>query len=206
MTVYIVGPSHIHDTCLGVNKQKLVCKGIVPIASLGPPNFSTTTLRNLQHAQSLLQPEDQLVWMVADWRIGNYDVHKLQASEGLWHDTPAKPNNISYAHICQANDTALIQHQFKLIDHVISTCPNIKLIFWCLYYRTKVCKSSSLPLDGQYDNVLSRYKENAIDIDNYVIGDPSSWYKDAGGHPSMTGYDSIITMVIHACGKDGENL
>lgn len=203
MAIYMLGPSHLDERDMKGKRQVFLNNSVIPTGIRGLPNFSETARSELcgmwKKAAGCDERGRRVVWMVIDWRCGNYDVGKLRNNR-LWYDTPAKVGNISRAHINAENDAKMFRHQLKLIDHVIGEFPGIKLMFWCLYYRSKVGASCSLPEESRYDAVADRYKDHVIDIRKYEgrHGGASSWYIDAGGHPSGAGYDLILEMVRDA--------
>jgi hypothetical protein len=87
-------------------------------------------------------------------------------------------------------------HSLKVIDVIISKFPNIKLIFWCLYKRTKANKNSSYPKYLFYDVIKERYKNNILDIDLFTTPEAFNLkILDEGGHPNKEGFillDNII--------------
>lgn len=200
--IYIVAPSHLHSTFMESSvSDDFTTNGVIPISSLGPPNFSFTTKNALEKAYSFTQKDigSKMVWMVIDWRIGNYDIGKIKQDKlELFFDTPAKPSNIDASFINEENDTYLINHQLRVIDKVIHEYPDIKLIFWCLYFRTKVC-NTNIPQFGRYDEIMNRYKNNTIDISKITntmsVNDVKLLYKDAGGHPSISGYRILLDLI-----------
>ncbi len=79
-------------------------------------------------------------------------------------------------------------HSLKCIDYIINKFTDIKLIFWCLYKRTKVNKSS-YPIYLWYDSIKVKYVDNIIDIDKYTNPQEfSNMIIDEGGHPNRNGY------------------
>ena len=84
----------------------------------------------------------------------------------------------------------------KVIDFIVSKFPNIKLIFWCLYKRTKSNKNSSYPKHLWYDSIKERYKHNILDIDLFTTPeDFNSKILDEGGHPNKKGFILLDSMI-----------
>lgn len=142
------------------------------------------------------------MWLVSDYKLYNveYDeLIKLPPTE-LLLDTPEITNKITNKinknYFTPTHNTFLGNHTLKIIDDVVSKYLTIKLIFWCLYKRTRANSNSSYPRHLWYDAVVKRYKANVIDIDNFTT--PREFNKkihDEGAHPNKDGYILLDTMV-----------
>lgn len=211
----VVGPSHLIDEFVGRQAwiERFASAGVQRFALPGLPNFSNAARDLLQEASRAAAaarfPTGALVWMVSDWRFANYHVDVIRerglglgSGSELWFDAPAKPCNIDEKYFGLQNDVDLVNHQLKVLDHVVEQYPGIRLLFWCLYVRTKVHEASSLPAFAHYDSIRERYLGNAIDLDRYVKrhtertgADAGALFADAGGHPSSSGYEVICEIL-----------
>lgn len=113
----------------------------------------------------------------------------------LFLDTVGHGNNVDGKYLEPYHIETLGNHSLKVIDFIVKTFPNIKLLFWCLYKRSKVNKSS-YPEYLWYDSIKERYKNNIIDIDKYLT--PIEFSKkivDEGGHPNKEGLILMSDMI-----------
>ena len=76
--------------------------------------------------------------MVSDWSLGNNDLFQLKALDRNQVFLPGVRGNCIMKELRTTEHSQfLAEHTMKIIDHLTCTYPNIKLIFWCLYTRTK---------------------------------------------------------------------
>lgn len=139
-------------------------------------------------------------WMISDWSFNNkdiFDLQKLNCDDLFLPGKRGSPGNIVKELRNKENTKFLVNHTLKIIDKLISDFPNIKLIFWCLYTRTKLHKSDMYDEYG-YDEMCQRYPNNYVDIDLYLHSENITFDKcvvDNGGHPSYQGY-SILKKIF----------
>jgi hypothetical protein len=165
----------------------------------GVPNWSRRLHTSIDKQ---IAANNTVVWLVSDYKLYNveYDeLIKLPPTE-LLLDTPEITNiitnKINKKYFTPTHNTFLGNHTLKIIDYVVSKYPTIKLIFWCLYKRTKAGEFSSYAPHLGYDEVKKRYKDNIIDIDNFTT--PKEFNKqirDDSAHPNKDGYILLDTMV-----------
>jgi len=106
------------------------------------------------------------------------------------------PGNISREFLENRHIEFLGNHSLKVIDFIISNFPKIKLIFWCLYKRTKANNNSSYPKHLWYDVIKEKYKSNIIDIELFIKPEEfNSKILDEGGHPNKKGYYLLNSMI-----------
>jgi hypothetical protein len=110
------------------------------------------------------------------------------------------PGNVDWSmlelkHYCVVSD-----YTRRVIDYVLRRNPKIKLLFWCLYMRTKTKPRHSYPRDMAYDAVRRRYAAHVIDIERYVTPDEfrDHCVIDSGGHPNERGYELLAQMIHDA--------
>jgi len=89
-----VGPSHIHPDHTPEESLAELHKHFIVESYCGMCNFSRHCKDTLEKH---LLTNEKVIWIVIDWRVGNYDYEEL-AKNGIT-DTPSRPNNISSLHI-----------------------------------------------------------------------------------------------------------
>ena len=140
------------------------------------------------------------LWFVSHWLLNNKDIIDLkQLREGKLYLEGFRGgrSNILREYMNIDDVTFLASHTLKILDNVVKKTPNIKLIFWCLYERTKNNKSKIIPIEYQYDAMFCRYYDNVLDIDNslkILNVKFSDCIIDSCGHPNLNGY----TVIRHA--------
>jgi len=202
---YIIGPSHIHSvhTCQINNEiqNKQIFNNCILDGYIGIPIWS-------KHIYNCISDNviagKNVFWIVSDYKLCNSDFPKIidmQISNELFLDTTGRNPAISRDFLDNHHIELLGNHSLKVIDFIISKFPNIKLIFWCLYKRTKANKNSSYPKHLWYDSIKEKYKNNIIDIDLFTNSENfNSKTLDTGGHPNKEGYillDTMITSNLH---------
>jgi hypothetical protein len=142
----------------------------------------------------------QIIWLVSDYKFNNFDFHKiveLKEKGELFLDTIGHSGNIDIQFMHNDVICVLGEHTKTIINYIISICPDIKLIFWCLYKRTRV-NNSSYPRELWYDKLRDQYKENTIDIDSFT--NPTEFNKlilDESGHPNEKGLQLLSNMITN---------
>jgi len=195
---YIIGPSHIHHdfTCQIDNEiqTKQLFNNCILDAYRGIPIWS-------KHIYNCISNNinNNVFWIVSDYKFNNFDYPKIldmQVRNELFLDTIGHACNVSYDFLENHHIEMLGNHSLKVIDFIVSKFPNIKLIFWCLYKRTKVNKCSSYPNHLWYDTIKEKYKNNIIDIDLFTTPENFSLkILDEGGHPNKDGYILLDNMI-----------
>lgn len=190
--VYIVGPSHLHPNHADIsilNKHAAVAH---IEGHCGMCNFSRHCKSVLENVLTLADGAP-VVWMVIDWRVGNYD-YEILAREGIT-DSPSKPNNISAAHIKQEIDDFLITKQRELLHEWLHKYPNLQLVFWCCYVRTQL--GVSWRPDGKYPEVMAEFGDRALDVSQVIApGHVRSAIADHGGHMKSETLDKVLQFII----------
>jgi hypothetical protein len=200
---YIIGPSHIHrDFTYQINneiKKKQLFNGCILDAYRGIPIWSKHIYNCISNNK-----DNNVFWIVSDYKFNNFDYPKIldiQIRNELFLDTIGRPGNVSRDFLENHHIETLGNHSLKVIDYIVSKFPDIKLIFWCLYKRTKGNKNSSYPNHLWYDVIKEKYKSNIIDIDLFTTPENfNSKILDEGGHPNKDGY-KLLDNMINGCFK-----
>ena len=161
--------------------------------------YSINGLANWSHSialwiEEIIKKDLPVIWMVSDVFLNNKDIDELRKlDEGRLFLPGARgePYNIDQKLRTIENCRFLSNHTTKVIDHLISRFPQIKLCFWCLYMRTKCRTSTTYPIECQYETMRARYSNNTIDMDWYLQRAGMRFedcVKDEGGHPNRIGY------------------
>jgi hypothetical protein len=198
MKTYIIGPSHIHSDYTSVIYKELqnniLFKNCYLDAHKGLPIWSKYIETKVLEKMN----DNNIVWIVSDYKFNNFDYPKileLQKTNSLFIDTMGHPGNVHKDFMGPIHTEVLGNHSLQVIDHIIALCPKIKLIFWCLYKRSKANKSSN-PQYLWYDTIKEKYKNNIIDIDNFInVNKFNSLTIDGGGHPNKQGLELLSKMV-----------
>lgn len=202
MTTFVIGPSHIHPDHLSDN-DRIHYGNMILEPHCGLPVWSS----RVPQAFSEVGKDMKLVWIVSDWKLNNIDYDTIVEMKKHPNKETISPHldqlghrgNIMRDKITPAHIEVLSKHGMRCIDSVIERFPNVKLIFWCLYYRT--CKGSkSIPTFAQYDAIIERYHANAINIDDYIAREQfiSHMIVDNGGHPSAAGHELLGRMIMES--------
>lgn len=196
---YVIGPSHICEQFLQqVSKEiedGILFENCELDSYIGIPNWSRQIEIKIKEKMT---NNYQIVWLVSDYKFNNFDFHKivdLQKRGELFLDTIGYSGNINIQYMHNDVIKVLGEHTKKVIDHIISICPTIKLIFWCLYKRTSV-NHSSYPRELWYDILCETYSNNVVDIDLYT--NPSDFRTmtlDESGHPNKKGMELLSKMI-----------
>jgi hypothetical protein len=136
--------------------------------------------------------------MVSDYKFNNSDYTTLSSVPpgSLTLDTVGKPNNITQEYCTPKHISCLAEHTLAQIDAIIQAYPTVKLLFWCLYKRTKANTKSSYPQKYWYDTIKQRYSQHIIDIDNYTTSKEfNTLIRDEGAHPNRNGYIVLDKMI-----------
>ncbi len=197
--IYVIGPSHLHEKFTKVIDHELKQKTLFPNCALtgiwGVPNWSIELHTHIQNAYKKYKT---VVWLVSEYKLHNFEypeLLKLPDNE-LYYNSQYVDGAISKSYMTPEHIHFLGNHTLKVVDDVIRKYPNIKLIFWCLYKRTKANSNSSYPRDLWYDSIKTRYKANILDIDNFTT--PREFnrkLRDDSAHPNKDGYILLDTMI-----------
>jgi hypothetical protein len=195
---YIIGPSHIHsDFTYQIDKEiqnKQLFNNCILDAYRGIPIWSNHIYNCIN-----INKNNNIFWIVSDYKFNNFDYPKildLKKKNNLFLDTIGHPGNISRDFLDYHHIELLGNHSLNVIDFIINKFPNIKLIFWCLYKRTKVNKNSSYPKHLWYDVIKEKYKDNIIDIDLFTTPEEFNLkILDEGGHPNKEGLILLDNMI-----------
>jgi hypothetical protein len=201
MKTYIIGPSHI-DNCFLEQIQteidnETLFKDCILDSYVGIPNWS----RNIETQILEKMNNHNIVWLVSDYKFNNHEYEKvieLEKINELFLETLGFHNNVRPEMQRHFHMETLGKHSLRVIDHIIKICPNIKLIFWCLYTRSRVNRSS-YPQYLWYNSIKEKYKNNIIDIDAFINPkDFEMGIQDSGGHPNKKGYELMSRMIESA--------
>ena len=198
---YVIGPSHICKEFLQ-QVERQIDDGILfenceLDAYIGLPNWSKKI--EIKIKEKMLS--HKIIWLVSDYKFNNFDFHKiidLQKRGELFIDTLGYSGNIDIQFMHINVITLLGEHTKLVINHIISICPEIKLLFWCLYKRTRV-NNSSYPRELWYDKLCEQYTKNVIDIDLFTT--PSEFQTmllDESGHPNVKGMELLSKMITQS--------
>lgn len=194
---FIIGPSHVHESRMSDEARSLLeAKGVVQIDGYcGLPVWSSTIPKALSEQTSLKRTP---IWIVSDYKFNNRDYEHLVTSSSLFIDTVGASENVSREFMSRHHLGYLAMHSLNVIEQVLDMVPSARLIFWCLYKRTKVSKTSSYPRWAWYDIVIKRPKirDHVIDIGRFT--NPKEFNTkmicDEAGHPSIDGYALLAEM------------
>jgi hypothetical protein len=200
---YIIGPSHLSPTFTGRVKQEIEAKTLFQNCILEPfrgvPNWAKKILDRIEEYSS---KGYSIVWMVSDYKFSNVNYNTLVNPEttklfleDVGYDVVNRVGQINKAYMETHHIEFLGNHSLKCIDYIVEKYPHVRLVFWCLYKRTKVNKSS-YPPDLWYDVIKERYKKNIIDFDLFTT--PEKFNKqilDDCAHPNREGFILLDKMV-----------
>lgn len=196
--MYVLGPSHLHrdHTCILSPAQiESLFPGIILDGYKGIPNWSEHIPKLLERYQ---EQGHQLVWMVSDWKFNNHDYPTL-LDYPRRIDAWGYPCNVSKEYMLPKVNEYLGNLSKSMIEEIVAQFPSIKLIFWCLYTRTRRSHkpSSSYPQHLQYTAIKEHFASNTIDIDLYTTPEAfCDMITDEGGHPNAKGYELLSRMLL----------
>jgi translation initiation factor 1 (eIF-1/SUI1) len=194
---YIIGPSHIHSLFTHQIDEELINRTIFNNCILdgycGIPIWSNHILLSIEK-----NTNNNIFWMVSDYKFNNHDYDKITeiGEHTLFLNEIGCPGNVNKDYMEYHHIELLGNHSLKVIDYIIEKYPKIKLIFWCLYKRTKANDNSSYPKHLWYDVIKEKYKNNIIDIDLFTTPNEfNSKILDDGAHPNREGYILLDSMI-----------
>ena len=200
--VFLLGPSHFLDRhleeakmeseVLGPHIRKL--RGMDSMALEALPVFHHSTLRVLEEAYSCYT---KTVFMVPNWYFGNRYVDSLVSNQ-LFHDLPADAYNVVRERVKPMENEIMVRQGLSCLQYLATRFPDMKFIFWCMARRTLIPNhTSTVPLEGQYLQVSSRFRNNTLDVLQYSDRDTFTRHhmKDNNGHPKRQGYDLIFRLI-----------
>jgi hypothetical protein len=200
--IYFLGSSHLHPEYLQPVQQEINSQSLFRHCEIegfrGMPIWSQTIKDKLEQHHASGQ---KLVWMVIDFKANNEDAERiadLQASDSLFLDSAGYPGNVDKRFLENTHIETLGNHSIRVIDDHIKNYPSIKLIFWCLYMRSRA-NSSSYPRHLWYDQLVERYKNHVLDLDLFT--NPQEFTNlviDSGGHPNAAGFKLLDQMIKSA--------
>ena len=197
-STFVIGPSHVHASIMSENDRRLCYGNDVKIeAHCGLPVWSSRILPALrEHAEKGMR----VVWIVSDWKFNNRDYDVIKRDDApLFLDTLGHANNVDNRYMSKEHIEVLTRHAMRCIDHVVKALPQVRLVFWCLYKRTRAYgSSSSYPGFAWYEETIRRYRDNVIDVDDHTT--PHAFnaclVRDEGGHPSSAGQKVLAGMIM----------
>jgi hypothetical protein len=197
MTNYIIGPSHIHSEFTHQISEEIengvLFNNCILDANIAIPIWSS-------HINSSIEKniDKNLFWIISDYKFcnHNYDELIILGENNLFLNEIGGHGKISKDYMELHHIELLGNHSLRVIDYIIEKCPKIKLIFWCLYKRTKANNNSSYPKHLWYDVIKEKYKNNIIDIDLFTTPDEfNSKIIDDSAHPNKEGYILLDNMI-----------
>lgn len=207
---YIIGPSHLHDEYTKIISSKIkdgfFFKNCKIDGHRGIPIWSRYIFDTIEREYNAGK---DVIWMVSDFKFNNSDYEKINSiieTNNPFLDEMGSPGNINGNFLEVKHITTLGFHSINIIDKIINNFKNIKLIFWCLYTRSRI-RESSYPKWMQYKYIKNRYRNNIIDIDIYSSPEVfPTLVNDAGGHPNEYGYNLIDCMINNKIIKNKNKL
>ncbi len=198
---YIIGPSHMGSNYTYVVadeiKNKILFDDCILDAYPGLPVWSKHLYTCIRDN---FQKNNEVYWLVSDYKFNNFDydtIIELQKENELFIDTKGSPGNVSRDFLEEHHIETLGNHALQVIDFIIREFPAIKLIFWCLYKRTKANADSSYPKHLWYDEIKKRYQKNIIDIDLFTTPEEfNNQIIDEGAHPNADGFRLLNSMFV----------
>ncbi len=197
---YIIGPSHIYKDRIHMINSEIInniyFKDCILDGYNGIPIWSNHILKSISDNYN---KNYNICWIVSDYKFNNFNyplILNIKNNENLFLNTKGCQGNVSKDFLEYNHIEVLGNHSLKVIDFIINKFPNIKLIFWCLYKRTKVNKNSSYPKHFWYDEIKKKYINNIIDIDLFTTPENFDLKTlDTGGHPNKDGYKLLDNMI-----------
>jgi len=195
----VIAPSHMLQYRLETQSACSLFDNALIHAREGLANWSASIPTWMTRAYELNLP---IFWMVSDWSFNNkdiFDLQKLGPTELFLPGERGHGGNIVRELRTKRNTSFLVNHTLDIIDIIIQTFPHVRLIFWCLYARTKIKNSNMYDVCG-YDMMRQRYPHHCVDIDWYLKREKTTFDRciiDDGGHPNYNGY-SILNKIF-AC-------
>lgn len=186
----VIAPSHMNKDRINKNRANEMFENCLIHQTEGLANWSGDIPIWMTYARD---KKLSVFWMISDWSFNNkdiFDLQKLNSDELFLPGKRGCGGNIVNELRTTENTKFLVNHTLKIIDKLIFDFPNVKLIFWCLYTRTKLHKSDMYDKYG-YDEMCERYPNNYVDIDWYLKKNKVTFDKcvvDSGGHPNQQGY------------------
>lgn len=207
---YLIGPSSLHNEYTTSVEQEIkegiLFKDCHLNGHKGMPNWSKRLYDNIKKEYA---SGKQVVWVVSDYELNNVDYDAIcsklegnvpQNTSELFFDV-TENHNISNDFTKPNHISTLGFYTINIIDKIVKDFPNIKLLFWNLYAKSRV-HTSSYPVWMQYNSLKKRYANNIVDIDLYTSPEVfSTFIKDASGLPNKEGYfflDKIINNPSHS--------
>ena len=226
--IVFLSPSHLHVD----NLSTLRFKTQVRLARCsihaypGVPNYSEVIWQTVNRHQTHLNrgrlQGQPFVWLVSDYRFGNYTAASFQQRQKDVSTPPPKstshrsrtlfeavtespPRVFAVAKSSCTNEMDMLQAQRSLaaIDAVVAACPSIRLVFWCLATREELSKrhkGGATFGPGAYEKVKKRYsgKANFVDIRECAKLRGlrmSDLIRDHGGHPNDRGIEFLLDCI-----------
>ena len=196
-TTAVIGPSHLHSSHLSDEdrERSYARRGVEVIEA--HPGLPVWSLRVPTFLEEQAEEGRSLVWVVADWKMNNAD-HAVFASHDpqpgpIFLDTLGHVGNVSRAFMGPDHLAELARRGMRAIDEVVRRFPRVRLVFWCLYKRTRASTTSSYPRFAWYDETVARYRANVVDIDDYTTPEEfnADLVTDPAGHPSRRGHELL---------------
>ena len=159
------------------------------------PIFHRCTWEIIQEAY---QNYDHTVLLVPNWYFGNRYVQQLKTPQDLFLDLPLEAYNVVRENVQPEHNEVMVRHGLSCLECLTKSFPRLKLIFWCIARRTLIPnRTSSVPLEGQYLQVASRFPENTLDLLRHCDWETFTRQhtKDNCGHPKRQGYQLIFRLI-----------
>ncbi|CAE7479541.1 ccnl1, partial [Symbiodinium pilosum] len=171
-SAFLLGPSHflprhlseakLESKVLGPHIRQV--QGVDSMALEALPIFHSSTLQILEEAHSAY---NHTVFLVPNWYFGNRYVDRLGSDE-LFLDLPLEAYNVVRENVNAEHNEVMVSHGLSCLEYLAVHLPRLKFIFWCIARRTLIPnRTSTVPLEGQYLQVTSRFRDNTLDVLQY---------------------------------------
>jgi len=187
----IIGPSHMLESNISKQGARKLFKDYNIFAQAGLANWSDIIPKYVKEAH---KKNLEITWVVSNYLFNNDDINlikELPTGNLFLPGARGSPGNICQGLMETEHVVCLASHTIEILDYIVEHFPKIKLVFWCLYQRTRNNLSKSIPYDYSYASMMNRYPNNAVDIDIYLKANNlqfSDCIIDGGGHPNYNGY------------------
>jgi hypothetical protein len=191
----IIAPSHLSIHNLKSQSSEDFFEGALIYSLDGLANWSDSIR---VWTEGAIERELPVYWMVSDWRFNNRDLVLFDEASTFLPGARGHHRNIDSTLISTEHVSLLAKKGVQILDHMVTNYPSVKLIFWCLYQRTRNHTSKTVPPEYAYDAMVRRYPNNVLDIDAFLNRFDVSFQNcvlDEGGHPNKLGYRLLSSMI-----------
>lgn len=87
-------------------------------------------------------------------------------------DLPLEAYNVVREKVNDKDNQVMVRHGLACLHRLAGSFPHLKFIFWCIARRTLIPnRTSSVPWEGQYLQVVSRFRRHTLDVLKYCDRD-----------------------------------